>query len=205
MRAALGWSQQNAIEKALRLAAALRQYLKVRNRLSEGRGMALPAVGQPAAGAPPRLRARALHEAGWWADYQGDLEAGAGAVRAGIGHRAHEDDQKAIASILLAWGEIAYNRGDYDRYCLLGVRGTAQRIGKHPRKRACAKRDGSDRLSPGRRRPGAGALRREPIARASGRGDEHRPHPGNWVTWRSPSGITPRRRPSMREKLAITG
>ena len=118
LRAALGWSHQNAIEKALRLAAALRQYWRVRDQLSEGREWLSRLLGSPQP-MPPRSRRGSFIRPDGGRTTRGILDAAQALFARGLGIARTEGDQKTVASILLALGQVAYNRGDYQQASLL--------------------------------------------------------------------------------------
>src|SRR4029079_12210738 len=103
MRAALRWSLSDEGEKeaGLRIATALHRFWQMRGHLSEGRRWMealLPSVPEPV-----RVRARALHAAGYMAFLQGDRPAGQAllAESATISRRLGDKMGLAYANYLL--------------------------------------------------------------------------------------------------------
>lgn len=124
LRAALArFAEQGAVERSLRLGAALEHFWYVRGHLSEGRRWLETALAGAAIVAAP-VRANALAAAGVLAHYQGDyprareLQQEALALRRGIG------DRPGIADCLQMLGLIAESNGDYaaaERYFAEGL------------------------------------------------------------------------------------
>jgi predicted ATPase/DNA-binding SARP family transcriptional activator len=119
LRVALAWSQQNALDKALRIAAALREYWKVRGHWGEARELFSRFLDNPQS-MPPILRALAFLEAGWWAIYQEqDPESAQARFRQGLVIARKAADEENIPALLLPLGQIAYARGDFEQALLL--------------------------------------------------------------------------------------
>jgi predicted ATPase/DNA-binding SARP family transcriptional activator/DNA-binding CsgD family transcriptional regulator len=115
MRAALGWSLKRGDELGLRLAAASSRFFYARGYLSEGRRWldeGLSVVGG-AASAP--VRAKALGEAGWLAEAQGDYEQARVAYEASLDVYRRLENERGIAICLGNLGAVATSQGYHGR------------------------------------------------------------------------------------------
>jgi predicted ATPase/DNA-binding SARP family transcriptional activator/DNA-binding CsgD family transcriptional regulator/Flp pilus assembly protein TadD len=115
MRAALSWSLERRDELGLRLGGALARFWYTRGYLSEGRRWLedmLSAVGG-ATSAP--VRAKALGEAGWLAQVQGDYEQARVAHEASLDTYRRLRNERGLATCLRNLGSVAAFQGDHER------------------------------------------------------------------------------------------
>jgi predicted ATPase/DNA-binding XRE family transcriptional regulator len=113
LRAALRWSVEHAeVTYGLRLGSAMRMFFDVAGRLSEGRAWLAELLGQSGATLPEPVLAKALHAAGYLANFRGDPEAAQGLLEKSLDLWRRLGDRRGIARTLLELGNIAQMRND---------------------------------------------------------------------------------------------
>jgi predicted ATPase/DNA-binding SARP family transcriptional activator/DNA-binding CsgD family transcriptional regulator len=115
IRAALSWSLERGDELGLQLAALLGRFWYARGLLSEGRKWledGLTVVGS-AASAP--VRAKALGEAGFLAEFQGDFDQARVAHEASLDIYRRLGNERGVALCLRNLGSVASSQGHYER------------------------------------------------------------------------------------------
>ena len=115
MRAALGWSLEQGGELGLRLGGALSRFWYARGLLSEGRRWLEEGLSVVGGAASASVRAKALGEAGWLAEAQGDYEQARAAHEASLDVYRRLGDERGIASCLRNLGSVASSQGRYGR------------------------------------------------------------------------------------------
>src|SRR5262249_17064873 len=111
--AALGWAiEQEAAERAVRLANALQGFWFLGGSISEGVRWAMALVARAGPTWPAELRARALHVAGFMVFHQGDSDVAGGlwveceGIYRGLG------DKRRLAAILVTHGRVLLFQGE---------------------------------------------------------------------------------------------
>jgi predicted ATPase/DNA-binding CsgD family transcriptional regulator/Tfp pilus assembly protein PilF len=115
MRAALGWSLERRDELGLRLGGALSRFWYARGYLNEGRRWLEEGLSVMGGGASAPVRAKALGEAGWLAEAQGDYEQARVAHEASLKIYRRLGVERGIASSLRNLGSVAAFQGDHGR------------------------------------------------------------------------------------------
>jgi tetratricopeptide (TPR) repeat protein len=120
MRAALAWAlAAEEIDLALRLGAALYQFWRDRDHLSEGRtwleAALAAAAARPDVAGFAALRARALHGVGVLAWMQGDSGRSQAAHEQSLSLAHQAGDEDSIATAYSRLGVLAWEAGDYPR------------------------------------------------------------------------------------------
>jgi predicted ATPase/DNA-binding SARP family transcriptional activator/DNA-binding CsgD family transcriptional regulator len=114
LRAALGWSIECGDELGLRLGGVLSRFWFIRGYLSEGRRwLEGGLVGSGSVPAP--VRAKALAEAGWLAEAQGDFERARVTHEESLSIYRRLRDMKGVAGALANLGRVAVSRSDHER------------------------------------------------------------------------------------------
>jgi predicted ATPase/class 3 adenylate cyclase len=116
IRAALSWAtEQGEAELGLRLAGALGQFWYARGYFNEGKRWLAETLARGER-ASPLARAKALAGLSWLADVQGELYRAEAAAEEGLrlSQRA-ENSSSLAASLQLILGDVAEQRGDYER------------------------------------------------------------------------------------------
>jgi predicted ATPase/DNA-binding SARP family transcriptional activator/DNA-binding CsgD family transcriptional regulator len=113
MRAALGWSLERGDELGSRLGGSLSRFWYARGYLSEGRRWLEEGLSKGGVSAP--VRAKALGEAGWLSEAQGDYEQARAAHEACLDIYRRLGDERGIAASLRNLGSVAASQGDHGR------------------------------------------------------------------------------------------
>lgn len=114
IRAALHRFVENGdAESGLRVTGALNRFWYVRGHITEGRRYTDEALATPGAAAGMAARGKALHNAGFLASLQGDLEPARHFLEESLEIRRKLGDRHGIASSVNELGSTAYRRGDY--------------------------------------------------------------------------------------------
>jgi len=112
VRAALEWlTETGDAEWGLRLGAAMFRFWETREHLAEGRDRLAKLLKMPKAGAPTKVRARALFSAGILATGQGDYAAGDALVKESLDISRQLDDNQGAAVSLNALAATARTQG----------------------------------------------------------------------------------------------
>jgi non-specific serine/threonine protein kinase len=113
IRVALRWAiDRDEPRLGLEMAAALRQYWRIRGHLQEGRAWLEELLAQPGATAAPLERSRALHAAGALALCQGEYADAHAALEESAALAREADDLRTLALALGELGQAAYQVGD---------------------------------------------------------------------------------------------
>jgi DNA-binding CsgD family transcriptional regulator/tetratricopeptide (TPR) repeat protein len=113
MRAALSWALERGDELVLRLGGALSRFWYARGYLSEGRRWLEEGLFVVGGAAPAPVRAKALGEAGWLAEMQGDYERARVAHKASLAIYRSLGDERGVATSLRNLGSVASSQGDH--------------------------------------------------------------------------------------------